>query len=284
MKINVPADVPKKVEQDYIDNYNAITKQTDRLLLFACDQKIEHLNKDFYGAGIHQDALNPEHIFAIASQGTVGALATQLGLIARYGNNYPKVNYIVKLNGKTDLVPTQQKDPLSAQLWTARHAIQLKEMSGLPIRGIGYTLYLGSEYEPTMLTQAAHAVYEAHHHGLVAILWIYLRGKSVTDETNAELLAGAAGIAATLGADFVKIKSPQKMDDLRVACSAAGNTKLICAGGKAVDPEQFLQTVREQLQTGGTAGCAVGRNIFQKSLPDAVAFTEKLAAIVYSNK
>jgi len=279
----IPADVAKNSEQTYLDNYNAITKETGRLFLFSCDQKIEHLNKDFYGPGIDPDAMHPEHLFKIANAGRIGAMAAHLGLIARYGRKYSDINYIVKLNAKTDLIPAAQQDPISQQLWQVEDALQLKKDSGLPIRGIGYTIYLGSEQEPTMLNQAAQAVYTAHQHGMLAILWIYVRGKSIKDASDAHLIAGATGLAASLGADFVKIKPPLTTHDLQIACAAAGTTKVICAGGSVVPPEQFLRTLHEQLQGGGSSGCATGRNIFQKSLPDAIAFTQAIAALIYDD-
>ena len=37
-------------------------------MLFACDQKIEHLNDDFFGANIALDDAEPEHMFQIGSQ------------------------------------------------------------------------------------------------------------------------------------------------------------------------------------------------------------------------
>ena len=36
-------------------------------MLFAGDQKVEHLNSDFYGEGIHNDDGDPEHLFKIAA-------------------------------------------------------------------------------------------------------------------------------------------------------------------------------------------------------------------------
>ncbi len=47
----VPMDVPKKFRETYIRNYLEITKESGHLMLFAGDQKVEHLNKDF-GDGI----------------------------------------------------------------------------------------------------------------------------------------------------------------------------------------------------------------------------------------
>ena len=113
--IMVPLDVPKAVRENYINNYLTITKKSGRLMLFAGDQKVEHLNSDFYGEGIHPDDGDPEHLFRIASQANIGVFATQLGLVARYGSSYADVPYLVKLNSKTNLVKTSQSDPFSNQ-------------------------------------------------------------------------------------------------------------------------------------------------------------------------
>ena len=49
----VPLDVPFYSRGKYILNYLNLTQRSGRLMLFAGDQKIEHLNGDFYGKGIH---------------------------------------------------------------------------------------------------------------------------------------------------------------------------------------------------------------------------------------
>jgi len=281
--ILIPADVPKNMMQTFQDNYNAITRDTGRLMLFACDQKIEHMNADFYGDNIDTSALDPEHIFRIAARGSIGALATHLGLIARYGKEYPAVNYIVKLNAKTNLIPTTQKDPVSAALWLVEHVVHLQQLTGLSIRGIGYTVYLGSEYEDAMLAQAAQIIYAAHQYGLVTILWIYPRGKSVHDESDGQLIAGAAGIANSLGADFVKVKALES-SLLQIVTAAAGNTKVICAGGDQKDKKMLLREIYDQIHIGGAMGSATGRNIFQHSLSDAILLTQAISAVVYEDQ
>ena len=206
---HIPADVPAAFHEEFKKNYLELTKGTERFFLFAADHKMEHLDADFYGPGIPPEVHNPAHLFAIASQAKIGALATQLGLIARYGQLYPTINYVAKLNSKITLYPYDKQsiptDPFSKQLWSVSDALLLKKQANIGIRAIGLTLYLGNEHEEEMLAQAAEAVFQAHQNGLVAILWIYLRGKAVKDENDAALLAGAAGVAACLGADFVKI-------------------------------------------------------------------------------
>jgi len=274
--IIIPADVPTNADQEFLSNYQAITSPHGRLFLFAADQKIEHLNQDFYGPDIHEDVQKPEHLFEIASQGTIGAFATHLGLISRYGKQHPNINYVAKLNAKTNLL---DQDPLSEQLWDVKEVVKLKEQSSLKIRAIGFTLYLGSEYEHKMLNQAAQSIFEAHQHGLVAIVWSYVRGKAIKNDQDPEILAGAAGIANALGADFVKIKPPHNPQDLKIAVAAAGNTKVICSGQKRTNPQQFLQTLQEQLNA-GAAGCATGRNIFQNSTKEAITMTKEIAKVI----
>ena len=282
---NTPADVPHAMQKTYCAHYNTITQGTDNLFLLAYDQKIEHLNKDFYGPSIHADALHPEHIFTIASQGSIGALATHLGLIARYGTQYPEIPYIAKLNGKTDLISLEHQDPFSKQWWDVDDVLNVKK-SGINICGVGLTIYLGSIHESDMMTQAAQTITQAHANGLIAIVWVYIRGKHIND-TDPALCAGAAGVAASLDADFVKIKPPHNTNDLTasqwlaIASAAAGNTQVICAGGERTKPEEYLATLHDQLIHGKTHGCAVGRNIFQRSLPEALALTHAINALVY---
>lgn len=298
--MNIPADVPSEKKELFIENLNSITHNKDRLFLFAADQKIEHLNEDFHGDGIHKDASDPEHLFRIAQQGNIGAFATQFGLIERYGKEYPDVDYIVKLNSKTNTMKIRipgflwgfsrallrriyNVDPISSKLWSVDDVVTLKKNSGLSIRGVGYTIYLGSEFENKMLSQAAQVVHHAHQEGLVAILWIYPRGFHVSNDTNVELLAGAAGVANALGADVVKIKPPTQTEELVIIKQAAGNTMVITSGGKQVDKAELVNRIYEQIHEGHINGAAIGRNIFQHSLQDAIKLTQAISAIVYDN-
>ncbi len=49
--IIVPMDVPQECRTEHKDNYLKITKDSGRLMLFAGDQKAEHLNDDFFRTG-----------------------------------------------------------------------------------------------------------------------------------------------------------------------------------------------------------------------------------------
>jgi class I fructose-bisphosphate aldolase/fructose-bisphosphate aldolase/6-deoxy-5-ketofructose 1-phosphate synthase len=276
----VPADVPERERARYLANLHRATKGSGRLMLMAGDQKVEHLNDDFVGDHVAADDGDPAHLFRIASAARIGAFATQLGLIARYAGDHRDVPYVVKLNAKTHLLPVGSVDPLSRQWHTVEQVVRLREGAGLNIVGIGYTIYPGSTFEAEMLVEAARAVFEAHQHGLLAILWAYPRGKSVLDERDPHLIAGAAGLAACLGADFVKVNAPHGGPQaLREAVRAAGRTGLVCAGGSERGAEAFLAELHAQINQAGAAGSATGRNIHQRTLVEAVRLCNAITAI-----
>ena len=287
-QVRVPADVSPEARETYIDNYLAATRGTGRLMLFACDQKIEHLNDDFFGEGISPDDNDPEHMFRIGSQGVVGVLAGQRGLIAAYAPDYPEINYLVKMNSKTHLVKTSQEDPYSPLLYDLDAVLDLRD-NGVNVVAVGYTIYLASEYESQMMAEAGRLIAEAHAEGLIVVLWMYPRGKAVADEKSAHLIAGAAGTALCLGADFVKVNPPKgdesgsSADKLKEAAASSGRTGLVCAGGSTVDAEVFLTQLWEQIHTGGAVGNATGRNLHQRDLDEAVRLTKAISAITLAD-
>ncbi len=285
--VKVPLDVPKDMRATYVRNFDRITRGSGRLMLFAGDQKIEHLNDDFYGPGIAPDDNNPEHLFRIASAAAIGCFATQMGLIARYAEDYPDVNYLIKLNSKTNLVKTDQADPYSGAFYSIDQVDEFRESSELTIPAVGYTIYPGSEFEASMLFEAAELIHDAHRRGLVTIVWSYPRGKAVKNESDPHLIAGAAGVGACLGADFVKVNYPHgdgidSKEAFKEAVHAAGRSKVLCAGGSSMDVERFLQRLWDQIYISGASGNATGRNIHQKPLDEAVRMCNAISAIVFN--
>lgn len=292
-KVKIPLDVPRAKRDEYLENFMLMTQGTGRLMLFAGDQKVEHLNKDFVGENelgpIPADDADPEHMFRIADQGTIGVFATQMGMIARYGGDYPNVPYLVKLNSKTDLVKKATMDPYSNLWLKVDQVMDLKRESGLKIPAVGYTIYLGSSFEYMMLKQAAKLISDAHKNGLLVVLWIYPRGKDVPDETDPRLIAGATGVALTLGADFVKVNYPkaegqESSEIFKEAVQAAGRTHVVCAGGSSTDGRRFLQRLHDQIHISGALGNATGRNIHQKPLEEAVRMCDAISAITLADQ
>jgi len=279
----LPADVPPEKIGKFKKILKMATGNTGRLMLFAGDQKVEHLNADFYGKEIDQEDANPIHLFNIAAQAKIGVFATQLGLISRYGRQFPHIPYLIKLNSKTNLVPFKQQDPISRAWYSVEQVVTFSKCAKLKVLGVGYTLYLGSNFEAEMLQEAAQIVHQAHLNGLIAVLWIYPKGKVIKDEHDADLIAGAAGVGASLGADFVKLKVPFSEQGfsselLERVVRAAGNTGVLCEGGTKEEEGIFLKGLHDQIQI-GTRGSGTGRNIHQRSLENAVAMANAIYAV-----
>jgi fructose-bisphosphate aldolase/6-deoxy-5-ketofructose 1-phosphate synthase len=174
-------------------------------------------------------------------------------------------------------------------LYDVDQVIEFQQNSGLKIAGVGYTVYLGSEYEAQMLSECAQVIYEAHQHGLITVIWCYPRGKAVTNESDAHLIAGASGAMACLGADFVKVNPPKNEGKtepslLKEATKSAGRTQVVCAGGSSKDVRTFLEELYAQIHTGGTSGNATGRNIHQKPLDEAISFANAIYAVTVEDK
>lgn len=283
-KITPPLSVPVNKVREFKKNWQLLTANTNNLFLIAGDQKIEHLNDDFYGPQIAKEDNNPRHLFNITKNSKGGVLATHLGLISQYGHEFPDLTYVVKINGKTHLGPNDEKNS-SQPLWSVAEVCNFKKNTGLKIAAIGYTLYLGHKYEAKMLKQAAKAIYEAHQNGLAAILWMYPRGKGVQEE-NIHTIAGGAGVAASLGADFVKIKYPyqaknkkQTALDFKEVIIAAGKTRVICVGGSKQPAKDLLHFLDQQL-TIGTSGLAIGRNLHQRPEAEAYRLAQAISALI----
>jgi DhnA family fructose-bisphosphate aldolase class Ia len=162
--------------------------------------------------------------------------------------------------------------------------LDLRDNGKLNIVGIGYTIYYGSALEAQMIAEAGRLIAQAHKNGMIAIVWAYPRGKAVTNEKDAHLIAGAAGATACLGADFAKVNHPENgADALQEAVQAAGRTGVVISGGSSQGVKEFLQFTWETIHEGGCRGSATGRNVHQRSLHEGIAMTKAMSALVYKN-
>jgi len=254
--------------------------------LLAGDQRVEHLNDDFFGPGISKDDASPEHLFQIAASSRVGVLATQLGMIARFAESYNRVSYLVKLNSKSNLLPETTQDPYSGAWFDVRQVVQFAKQSKLNIPAVGYTVYLGSSFETAMLREAAQIVWQAHQAGLIVVLWVYPRGQAVVDKYDPHLIAGAVNVGTALGADFVKVNRPSGVPEAltEIIAAAGKRTGVLFAGGKTMDEKDLLSSIYSQVYRFGASGAALGRNIHEYSLREAIALANAVASIVYDGQ
>ena len=233
-------------------------------MLLAYDQGLEHgPSSDF-----NEKNVDPAYIMDIAAKGGFNGVVFQKGVAERFYDG--RVPLIVKLNGKSSL---PKGEPVSRQVCSVEHAV------ALGAKGVGYTIYLGSEHEPRMFREFGKIQEEAHEKGIPAIAWVYPRGAAVQNDTSKETVAYAARAGLELGADAVKIKYTGDPASFSWAVKAAAGVRVFMSGGpKAPTDDDFLRQVEGVIQAGGT-GLAVGRNVWQNR--DPLAMAEKLRMVIF---
>jgi len=237
-----------------------------KALFLAYDQGLEHGPSDFNDKNV-----DPKYIIDIAKKGKYNGIVFQKGIAEKYNKEIKasKVPLIIKLNGKTNLF---KGEPISRQLCTVDEAVKLGA------KAVGYTIYIGSDYEDEQFQEFENIQREAHKKNLPVIVWMYPRGKSVEKKKPEELMVYAARIALEIGADIVKLQYIGKEKDLKWAVKSAGKTKVVVAGGTKKGEKELLTQINE-IMNSGCIGLAIGRNVWQH--PKPLEITKKIKDIVF---
>lgn len=246
---------------------NSIERE-GKVLLLAYDQGFEHGPVEFDHRNV-----DPVFILSLAESGPFTGVIFQEGVAAKYYD--PKINkipLIVKLNGKTSY--RSGEEPYSPRLCSVQKAIELGA------KGVGYTIYVGSEHEAKMMAEFSAVEDEAHRAGLVVIAWMYPRGKKVEGkEKTQETVAYAARLALELNADYVKTYYTGSTESFRWVVESAGKTGVLSQGG-AKKPWDQMETEVKEIMAAGARGLAIGRNVWQAKEPAKIS--EKLATLVWA--
>lgn len=280
--------------KEKIEEVKSRIMPNDKVMILAYDQGFEHGPRDFLE---HPECSNFEYILDIAQKGKFTGLVLHAGLAEKYAGEIADsgVPLILKLNGKSELFT--EEDPFSPQLYSVEDAITLCASA------VGYTVYSGSKYENEMLREFSKIVREAHSKGMVAIGWMYPRGKAIFDgksssktlkraldeqkQTNQaidetpSIVAYGARIGLELGADMVKVKYTGSPDSFRWVVQSAHPTRVVMSGGpKTSTDKEFFSRVKDVMDA-GAAGIAVGRNVWQRS--DPLRISNKLHQLIYGD-
>lgn len=238
-----------------------------KVMLLAYDQGMEHGPVDF-----NEKSVDPAYIMKIAQNGNFTGVVFQEGIAAKYYKKESGIPLIVKLNGKTSF---QGEEPLSLQLCTVKKAAEMGAI------GVGYTIYVGSQFEEQMMVEFSRIEDEAHELGMIVIAWMYPRGKKVAGrENDRDVVAYGARLALEMNADFVKVPYTGDPESFAWTVRAAGKTGVLAQGGKKVDWVNLEEEIGGVMQA-GAAGIAIGRNVWQDENPNEVS--KKLAEIVYKS-
>ena len=238
-----------------------------KALYLAYDQGLEHgPESDFNDKNV-----DPLYILDIAKKGKYNGIVFHKGIAEKYNKEIrkSKVPLILKLNGKTNLVTGE---PKSAVISNVKEAIKLGA------KAVGFTIYIGSKYEEEIIEEFEGVQREAQAKGLPVIAWIYPRGKKITNDVSRENMVYAARTGLEVGADIAKVKYGGNAEDLAWAVKSAGRCKIVIAGGVKKSEKEFLNQVRDIMDS-GASGLAIGRNIWQSKAP--LELTKKIRKIVW---
>lgn len=125
---------------------------------------------------------------------------------------------------------------------------------------------IGNDLEDKMLQDLGMVVDEAHQLGVPVLAMIYARGGQIVNEYDPALIAHSIRLGAELGADLIKVPYSGDKKSFRQAVQASPVPVLIAGGPKKKSFSEFLEMVKDALDT-GIAGLSVGRNIFQQKNP-----------------
>jgi 2-amino-4,5-dihydroxy-6-oxo-7-(phosphonooxy)heptanoate synthase len=138
---------------------------------------------------------------------------------------------------------------------------------------------LGSRHETEQLTDLATVAEACDRWNLPLLAMVYPRGPELDRPGRPELVEHAVAVAVDLGADLVKTIPTESLADMRTIAERSP-VPILTAGGPKVDESQLVDHVAELLRA-GTAGVAMGRNIFES--PDPAALARRIADMIHAD-
>ncbi|MDR7485143.1 MAG: fructose-bisphosphate aldolase [Armatimonadota bacterium] len=260
------------------------------MLVLPVDQGLEHGPVDFLP---NPPSENPEFQIRLAIDGGYSAIAFHYGIAARYLPPVAgKIPLILKINGKTDIPPADRA--FSGLTGRVEDAVRLGADA------VGYTLYVGSPRQDEDFRQLTEVRADCDRYGMPLVVWSYPRGEAIEKKGGRDSLYAvdyAARVAAELGADVIKLNvpvfdekakaSPRPYGEMQLEYRAAvekvvrsaGQAFVLFSGGSKIGDEDLLDKARLVMEAGAT-GLIFGRNMWQRSMPDALRLTAEIKRIM----
>jgi class I fructose-bisphosphate aldolase len=268
---------------------------TGKLVILPVDQGFEHGPARSFAP--NPPGYEPHYHWQLAVDAGLSAFAAPLGMIEDGADTFAgAVPTILKVNSANSL--NVEKDAPTQAITAGVH-----DALRLGCSAIGYTMYPGSGAHYDMLNDLRELTAEAKAAGLAVVVWSYPRGQGVSKEgeTGFDVIAYAAHMAALAGAHIIKVKLPtdylepgeaKKVYEAQniprgtltqrvahVVQSCFGGRRIVVFSGGAKKGEDALFEEAKAIRDGGGNGSIVGRNAFQRPLPEATALLGKLIEI-----
>ncbi len=272
---------------------------TGYVSILPVDQGIEHSAGASFAK--NPDYFDPEHIVKLSLEAGCNGVASTLGVLGMVSKKYAdKIPFIAKIN-HNDLL----RHP---NTYDQRMFGSVQRAYDMGAKGVGATVYFGSEDSKRQMEEVATSFEDAHSKGMFTILWCYIRNDAfkvngADYHASSDLTSQANHLGVTLGADIIKQKLPTnnggykvlntdgnkygKFDEkmytdlnsdhpidlcrYQVANCYMGRIGLINSGGASGgnDLQDAVVTAVVNKRAGGT-GLILGRKAFQKPLEEGV--------------
>ncbi|MCK5015801.1 MAG: class I fructose-bisphosphate aldolase, partial [Candidatus Peribacteraceae bacterium] len=199
------SDRSKTVQKNLVEMYNhGRLGGTGYLSILPVDQGIEHSAGASFAK--NPDYFDPENIVKLAIEGGCNAVASTFGVLGMVSKTYAdKIPFIVKINHNELLTCPNSFDQIMFG--------SVKEAFNMGAKGVGATIYFGSEESGRQIVEVAKAFEEAHELGMFTVLWCYLRNsafkKDLDYHSSADLTGQANHLGVTIQADIIKQKLPE---------------------------------------------------------------------------
>jgi class I fructose-bisphosphate aldolase len=282
---------------------------TGYVSILPVDQGIEHsAGASFAPNPIYFD---PENIVKLAIEGGCNAVASTLGVLGSVARKYAhKIPFLVKLNHNELLTYPNKFDQIAFA--------QVKQAVDMGAAAVGATIYFGSDNADRQIQEVSRWFSEAHEHGLVTVLWCYLRNNAFKTADKdyhvaADLTGQANHLGVTIQADIIKQKLPEtnggytalkfgktdkrvyseltpgdhpiELTRYQVANCYLGRAPLINSGG-ASGAHDFAEAARTAVinkRAGGT-GLISGRKAFQRPMSEGIQLLNTIQDVYLNEK
>ncbi len=268
---------------------------TGYVSILPVDQGIEHsAGASFAPNPAYFDSGN---IVKLAIEGGCNAVASTLGVLGSVARKYAhRIPFILKFNHNEFISYPNAYDQI-------RFA-SVKQGFDMGARGVGATIYFGSEESKRQLQEVTEMFQQAHELGMFTVLWCYMRNAAFkTKEADYHLAADLTGQANHLGvtieADIIKQKLPETnggytalnfgkthkavysqltsdhpidMTRYQLANCYMGRSPLINSGGASSGEGDLKEAVRTAVinKRAGGMGLISGRKAFQRPMKEGV--------------
>lgn len=179
------------------------------------------------------------------------------------------VSVIIHLMGSTDksMSPNDK-----------RVVCSVEEAIKLGADAVSVHVNIGEETENDMLERVGEISRDCECWQIPLLGMFYPRGPRVENPTDKDFVAHVARIAMELNIDVVKtyFTSPETFNEV----VKGAEIPVIMAGGNNVSDEELLLTIEAAVKA-GSAGVAIGRNVFQNS--NRTKIIKAIAAVLHNN-